>query len=297
VHFCRAVGNTAGGLGTNPTAWQAEKQRRTVVECLRRWGYTLAAASIHQSGAAVTYSLQGHQEDNRSSRLKPLIQGSRAVSWFDVFWRRRGFTFIEIAVRLVFLAALLAPLGCSGRRVPVPAFAPDRAGQEALALYDRNKDGFLDADELKSCPALHSYLTSWDADKDGRLSGAEIAARITAYQSSRIGLSALAFQVTLDGQPLSGATVTLIPEKFFGDALEPAAGTSDARGVVSVATPRAEVPGAACGLYRIEVSKKDAFGRETISARYNQATILGLEVAPDSNFGALCFALHSSMRP
>jgi hypothetical protein len=204
---------------------------------------------------------------------------------------------VVLAVRLALLVALLAPIGCSSRRIPVPAFAPDRASQEALAQYDRNKDGFLDPDELKSCPALSACLKAWDTDKDGRLSGAEIAARITAYQSSRIGLSALAFQVTLDGQPLPGATVTLIPEKFLGDALVPASGTTDARGRVSVATPSADVPGVACGLYRLEVSKKDAFGRETISALYNQATILGLEVAPDNNFGALCFALYSSLRP
>jgi hypothetical protein len=253
------------------------------------------------------------------------------VSSFAVSMRRRAFTFIELfvvvvgiamliglfvhsgefkrlaisanlvrpavlAVRLALLVALLAPIGCSNRRIPVPAFAPDRASQEALAQYDRNKDGFLDSDELKSCPALLAYLRSWDTDKDGRLSGAEIAARITAYRSSRIGLSALAFQVTLDGQPLPGATVTLVPEKFLGDVLRQATGTTDARGMVCVAIQGEEVLGAACGLYRIEVSKKDSFGRETISACYNQATILGLEIAPDTNLGALCFALYSSLR-
>jgi hypothetical protein len=198
------------------------------------------------------------------------------------------------AARWLFLVALLAPVGCSGRRIAVPAISPERASQEALAQYDRNKDGFLDPDELKGCPALASCLKTLDKDRDGRLSAAEIAGRIAAYQSSRVGLSAVAFEVTLDGQPLSGATVTLVPEKFLGDALKPATGTTDARGRVRVATPGAEVPGVACGLYRIEISKKDATGRETIPARYNQATILGLEVAPDSNLGALKFALRGS---
>jgi hypothetical protein len=260
------------------------------------------------------------------------MQGRRAVASFVVSIRKRAFTFIELfmviggiamllglflqhgdlrkvglstnpvrpivlAVRLALLVALLVLVGCSSRRIPVPAFAPDRASKEALTQYDRNKDGFLDPEELKSCPALWACLKSWDTDKDGRLSGAEISARITAYQSSRIGLSALAFQVTLDGQPLAGATVTLIPEKFLGDVLLTAAGTTDARGRVCVAIPSADMPGVACGLYRIEVSKKDAFGRETISPLYNQATILVLEVAPDTNLGALCFALYSSMRP
>jgi hypothetical protein len=197
------------------------------------------------------------------------------------------------AARWLCLVVLLAPIGCSGRRIPVPAISPERAAQEALAQYDRNKDGFLDADELKACPALASCLKKLDKDKDGRLSAAEIAERIAFYQSSRVGLMAVAFQVTLDGRPLSGATVTLVPEKFLGDALQPATGTTNARGMVRVATPGAEEPGVACGLYRIEVSKEDEAGRETIPARYNQATVLGLEVAPDSNLGALQFALRS----
>jgi hypothetical protein len=201
---------------------------------------------------------------------------------------------VVFAARWFFLVALLAPVGCSGQRIPVPAISPEQASQEALALYDRNKDGFLDSDELKSCPALASCLKKLNKNNDGRLSAAEIAERIASYQSSRVGLMAVAFQVTLDGQPLAGASVTLVPEKFLGAALMPATGSTDARGMVRVATSGAAEPGVACGLYRIEVSKKDAAGRETIPARYNQATILGLEVAPDNNLGALKFALRSS---
>jgi hypothetical protein len=201
------------------------------------------------------------------------------------------------AVRFVILVALLTPLGCSNRRIPVPALSPERVSQEALAHYDRNKDGFLDPDELKSCPSLASCLKSLDKDKDGRISGAEIAERIAIYQSSQIGLAVVAFQITLNGQPLPDASVTLIPEKFLGDVLKPAIGTTNARGMVSMTTWGAEVPGTACGLYRIEVSKKDAAGRETISTCYNQATVFGLEVAPDNDIVGLHFALRSFGRP
>jgi hypothetical protein len=184
-------------------------------------------------------------------------------------------------------------VACSGRRISVPAIAAEQAGQEALAQYDVNKDGFLDKDELKMCPALASCLKAADTNRDGRLSGDEITERLRSYQASRVGLSALAVKVTLDGKPLAGATVTLVPEKFLGDAIKPATGVTDDRGLARMATAGAEVPGVACGMFRIQVSKKDTGGRETLSMRYNQNTTLGTEVGPDSP-GTLRLALHGS---
>jgi hypothetical protein len=184
-------------------------------------------------------------------------------------------------------------VACSGRRVPVPAIPAEQAGQEALAQYDINKDGFLDKDELKHCPALASSLKALDKNRDGRLSGSEKRERISSYQTNRIGLAALAVKITLDGKPLAGATVTLVPEKFLGGAIKPAAGVTDTRGVANVATEGVEVPGVACGMFRIQVSKKDTGGRETLPARYNQNTTLGVEVGPDLQ-GALRLALLGS---
>jgi hypothetical protein len=189
---------------------------------------------------------------------------------------------------------LLLAVGCSGRRVTPPRIAPESAGQQALAAYDSNHDGALDAKELEQCPALRDALKAADRDGDGRLSADEIAARITTYQASRIGLLACACQVTLDGRPLADATVSLVPEKFLGPDVKPASGVSDARGMVVLQTQGAEVPGVACALYRVEVSKKNAAGQETIPARYNTQTVLGLEVAPDTpQRGLIVFALTS----
>ena len=159
-----------------------------------------------------------------------------------------------------------------------------------LAQYDANKDGFLDKEELKKCPALASCVKALDKDKDGRLSSGEIAERIKSYEANRVGLTALTVKVTLDRKPLAGATVTLTPEKFLGDALKPATGTTNTGGIVNVATAGTEVPGVASGMFRVEVSKKDGTGRETLPNRYNQATILGVEVGPDSQ-GVLRLAL------
>jgi hypothetical protein len=192
-------------------------------------------------------------------------------------------------------AAVLSMLfGCSGRRVPVPAVSADAAGKEALAQYDRNKDGVLDAGELSLCPPLAQGLKALDTNKDGRLSADEIAEWVHACQDSGVGLMAVVVRVTLDGQPLAGATVTLVPEKFLGPALKTASGVSDARGRVSLETPGEKVPGVACGLYRVLVSKKNAAGAETLPARYNQATVLGLEVGPEGQKNTVHLALRGS---
>ena len=200
---------------------------------------------------------------------------------------------VAIVRRWLIVGVVLMPIACSGRRLPVPAIPAEKAAQEALAQYDANKDGFLDKEELKKCPALASCVKALDKDKDGRLSRGEIAERIKSYEANRVGLTALTVKVTLDRKPLAGATVTLTPEKFLGDALKPATGTTNTGGIVNVATAGTEVPGVASGMFRVEVSKKDGTGRETLPNRYNQATILGVEVGPDSQ-GVLRLALRGS---
>ncbi|HZU35232.1 MAG TPA: hypothetical protein VFA18_04970 [Gemmataceae bacterium] len=185
--------------------------------------------------------------------------------------------------RAALLAATLSVLlGCSanGGRVAVPAFSPDAAAARALADYDTNKDGFLDSRELERCPALKDSLKTLDRDRDGRLSTQEIADRLAAYQRSAIGRVNCSCQVRWEHGPLVGALVTFVPEAFLGPSFKPASGVSDEHGRVVLKMDGEEQPGLACGFYRITVSKKDASGRETIPARYNERTILGREVGP-----------------
>jgi hypothetical protein len=176
--------------------------------------------------------------------------------------------------------AMLA--GChSGRELPVPAFSPEEAGRQALAEYDVNKDGFLDAKELERCPALQNRLKALDLGNDGRLSAAEIAARIAHYQESGVGLTRVSCQVFLDKRPLVGATVTLAPEKFLGGAIRPASGVTDNTGLAELRTEGEDVPGVQCGFYHVQISRKNAKGEEAIPARYNVQTTLGVEVVPE----------------
>jgi hypothetical protein len=188
------------------------------------------------------------------------------------------------AVALVFLFLLS---GCSSQTViTIPHLDPEEAGREALAEYDTNKDGFLDADEVKRCPALLGSLKAMDKDGDGRLSAEEIALRVAEMRDSQVGLLRLPCLVTLDGQPLAGATVTLLPESFMGPALKAASGVSDNAGSVRLQVEGQPVSGTQLGFFRITVSKKEG-DRETLPARYNTTTTLGQQVAPDLQGGIL----------
>jgi len=177
--------------------------------------------------------------------------------------------------------ALWLLCGCGkGDDLTAPSYSPDKAAQQAMAEYDANHDGYLDAKELERCPALKNSLDSMDTNGDHRLSAEEITARIRAYQTSGVALMATGCQVRLDGKPLQGATVKYLPEKFMGSSIKPASGVSDDRGGVVLTAEGEKVAGVQPGFYRVQVSKKDAGGQEMIPARYNQDTLLGAQVSP-----------------
>lgn len=172
-------------------------------------------------------------------------------------------------------------VGCSGSGGPAgPQLSPGGAASQALAEYDTNKDGALDAKELDQCPALKAALKrGLDKDNDGKATADEIKERLSIFQDEGM-IGTLVVEVQLDGRPLGGATVTLTPETFLGPSFKPATGTTDASGTVA---PQAEGlgPGAIpYGFYRVEVSKQGAGGKELVPARYNTNTTLGREFAP-----------------
>jgi hypothetical protein len=185
-----------------------------------------------------------------------------------------------MASRWLLLGALvLLAAGCSrGGGAAVPQLSPREAADQALAEYDANKDGALDAKELEACPGLLGAVKRVDKDGDGRLSGDELADRLTIFQQQGM-LSDVAVEVTLDNRPLVGATVTLVPEKFMGESYKPATATTDETGIGSFTTEGAG-PAVALGYYRVQVSK-NAQGQESVPAKYNTKTVLGQEIAPD----------------
>jgi hypothetical protein len=189
------------------------------------------------------------------------------------------------APRWVFLGGLvLLTAGCSGGGGggggPVVAqISPRDAANQALAEYDANKDGALDAKELEACPGLLSALKRADKNNDSRLTADEVADRLTFFQQQ--GMQAdVSVEATLDNRPLAGATVTLVPEKFMGPSVKPASTVTDEMGSGYFKVEGSDFVEVALGYYRVQVSK-NAQGRETVPAKYNTKTVLGQEIAPD----------------
>jgi hypothetical protein len=178
-----------------------------------------------------------------------------------------------------------ATAGCSGRpgRVAAPDVDADAAAELAMNEYDRNSDGQLDADELKASPPLVAALPTYDGDGSGSLSQAEIAAGIKLWSERGVGAMALPFTVRLDGRPLEGADVKLIPAAFLGDAVMPASGMADSTGSGSLAireedkpsnVPR-NLPVVQPGLYSVEITHPS----RSVPAKFNTSTTLGLETS------------------
>jgi len=185
-------------------------------------------------------------------------------------------------------------VGCGGGAgVSPPSISPSEVASKAIKQYDKNGDGELDAAELEDCPALKRALKMIDKNKDGKVSADELTARLTKMNESNVATIGYGCTVTLDKEPLEGATVRLLPEKFMGDAIKPAEGVSDKAGNVPLKMEGATQAGVQWGYYRIEVSKKDASGKELIPARYNTNSTLGCEVAPDSRVSAAVLKLSS----
>jgi hypothetical protein len=168
--------------------------------------------------------------------------------------------------------------GCSNQpeRFIPPAIDPAAAGQAAIELYDTNHDGAISGAELDQCPGIKNALPKYDAG-GGKVTAESIASRIRQWQESKIGSMGLNVIVSLDGQELEGATILLDPEKFLGAEVLQASGTSGPYGMTPIRMK--EKTGVQIGLYKVRISKL-ADGKETIPAKYNSATTLGIEVAP-----------------
>jgi hypothetical protein len=194
------------------------------------------------------------------------------------------------------LAAVVVPFlaGCSAGSVSdAPQATYDAAGisQAALNNVDRNKNGQIEGAELDASPALKSALPAIDKNNDRSLSASEIQQRVEQY--AKLGTISLSCTVTLDGQPLSEATVSFEPEPYMGTSLKSGTTTTDKDGLSGTfqvdGRSFASLPP---GLYRIRVTKDGA----PIPARYNTQTTLGREVMIDPRHGDASIDLTLSSR-
>lgn len=195
-----------------------------------------------------------------------------------------------------------AYVGCSGGPTPVevPDYNPNGSAARAMEIYDKNSDGFIDGGELEKAPGLKAALRNFDADKDERISTEEIAARVVVWQKMAVGLTQLSCEITLDGAPLDGATVTFEPEEFLDGTIQEASGESrfgSASPIIPLEKrPSPDTPaGIQMGLYKVKISKLQG-GKEIVPSRYNTETVLGQEVSPDDRAFAsnrIIFTLRS----
>jgi hypothetical protein len=186
----------------------------------------------------------------------------------------------------VSLLAALAGCGGGPSRVTAPSISATGAASEAMTAYDKDGDGFIAGPELEAASGLNAAMKTLDTDSDGKVSEDEIVKRIEAWQASGLGLAGIECLVTLDGKPLTGATVTFEPETFLADVLKPGVGTTNGLGGTSVTIPKEQrvpadaPPGMMLGFYKVKISKQEG-GAEKVPAKYNAQTILGQQVAPD----------------
>jgi hypothetical protein len=154
----------------------------------------------------------------------------------------------------------------------------EEAGKRAIEMFDADKDGKIDGEELAKCPGLKAAMSKLDPEGTGELTAAMITARIRAWQDSKVARMSLRCMVRRKGEALAGAEVRFVPEKFLGDQMKTATGTTDQNGVAMLSIPEGP-PGVPVGFYRVEITKSG----EKIPAKYNTETVLGQEIAADAD--------------
>jgi hypothetical protein len=180
-------------------------------------------------------------------------------------------------------AVLVLNIGCS-RRVCDMKMQIDakRAGMAAIAQFDSNKDGKIDGEELDKCPGLKAAIPRLDPDGQGYVTSDAITKRIKQWQESRMGKMPIICFVMHNGKPLEGAHIRFVPEKFLGDIVPVSLGETNQDGKakigVSLGVPQDAYFGVPPGFYRVEITKPGV----NIPAKYNTKTVLGVEVAGDS---------------
>jgi hypothetical protein len=201
-------------------------------------------------------------------------------------------SFSKLLVKGVGVSAVSALLvGCSSggpERIQPPSFDPAASAAKAMEMYDTDSDGFIAGSELEVSPGINASMKKVDANQDGKVSEQEISDRISALASQKVGLMTFTCDVTLDGRPLEGATVTFEPEEFLGDTINAASDSTNIVGTASPSIPKDKrpstttPPGIQAGIYKVRISKL-VNGQETVPAIYNSETILGKEVARDDS--------------
>lgn len=199
--------------------------------------------------------------------------------------------------RPVVLSAISLALGCGGgpAAVPGPAVDPAAAAAQALERFDADRDGRLAGPELAASPPLAALRDEADQDRDQALTAAEIDDFLSRLFVGGSHLLSVECLVTWRGRPLGGATVRLQPAELLGAALPPAEGVTDDRGIARPAVAAEHLPAdlrgveaMMPGLYAVSITHPQI----ELPAAYRENSPLGCCVNPRARAGtALRFDL------
>jgi len=192
--------------------------------------------------------------------------------------------------------------GCSSTpsRVEMVDIDPDDAAAQAMSQYDANQDGKLADDELRAVPGILKWKLLYDSDGDGAVSEEEIVARLEKWQSDQLGFRAISANVTMNGRPVSGVRISLIPETYLGVAIKPAFGLTNGNGYAVLTVAPEDLPdaikergirfnGVYPGTYKIAIQGDK--GKLPDTTRDNLP--LGDEIARDTVNSSISIALSS----
>ena len=183
------------------------------------------------------------------------------------------------------LAASICLLcGCNQgpARLLLPDLDPAASAELAMAEFDSDGSGSLSQSELESCPAIGTALDRFDFDGNGEVSAEEIEQRMEEWIEKKSASIPITLKVTLDGKGLGDAQVDFIPMDMMGEAGFAGSGLTEPSGMARISPNLDEAPeaykrmkGIPPGLYSIKVSHPE----QSIPAKYNEETILGVEVS------------------
>jgi hypothetical protein len=195
---------------------------------------------------------------------------------------------VNSGLMVLLSVTLLAQSGCMNQppRIVAPSLDANAAGEEAIKLFDKNKDNKISGAEFDQVPSLLQALPTVHSTKEKGITAADIASRILAWQKRNDGRVGGVFaMVTRNGKPLVGAEVKFVPEKFMGGNMPVCKGEgptgTDGGVVISVPIEPGEPRGVPPGYYRVEITMPDG----SIPAKYNTQSIFGEEVAADVRRG------------
>ena len=141
----------------------------------------------------------------------------------------------------VFALASIIVAGCSHgpARVTAPKISASSVAAKAIEQYDADHDGKLSGAELDACSSIKSALDKIDTTSDGTVTAEKLTARIQAWQK---GVARIGFGCTVlhNGEPLAGADVKFVPEKFMGGSYPTGTGKTSGLGKADVTMPAIE---------------------------------------------------------